>query len=695
MFRLHANVTNKQKIQRKLNFVRHVPEDSLRLHIDNLLSESDKNSEPCDVKFAKKREETGSVSSSFVFERRRGVKRKLDFDADEASDEVSSYKFSSRNISLCGFQSKNSSLFDVKSLVLTPSKRRVRGSRSSIASTCRRRLFSDLEPDPKRPKLESPVLCQKSKKKEVKLSLKKKFPGVPNSNSARSGLLLNLAFSKYNLSTDKEDVSIDFVDKSAARTAKKDDSAFRHSPVFQAIKKVKRRLDLEKSASKEENVNRGQNSRDESVSRGRNSCSDGRSQGLNDAVTNPSVSGYQAGSSMVSDAVNAHDAGTVEATTGSQEQKKGGPSPRTKSTEKCRNDLFKNSKVRPLLRNEIFNLSRPSYVYNYKKSIVDVSPIPHRPRPDRFVAKSCKKSKAESVYARIIVNRSPLEVRNDLENSSSERSCQLMASKTAKKWFNDSFNKKRSDLRKSLFHRKKDAFLESHMQRFLKDCVNAIGQEVTQEESQTEGKLADENAEGYLDIAADERNKNTESQDLVTHMKEQNFIADSPPASNIEQENIFGDPKFVIEETSPKENLEPVESCFSNNAASQESAKNQLSKDDLVVEDISSQEIGDHCVEEVLLIIDSPGSSDEFSEHPREDGLINDSLIERSQRLRILDESIDYNRSVIFGETSEQPCQQLSILVPDFRVSSWARFTYCRFASPAPVTRFEYVRPNM
>lgn len=436
-FKSRSSLSKVQRIQRRTSTSASVTEQYSDILDSRLTSEH--NRERVDRELAKNsnilgantKKQSGpglsrsicSSLSSFIFPCKKAVKRKLNFDVDDGSDDVSSLQFSGRNISLCGFQSKTCSVVDNRSLpelcnaTLSPNKNRYRYSgsycRSSVSSvvSCRRRLFVESEPPQKKAKLTSPILCPKtkSKRKEIKLSLKKKFPGVPDSESARGGLLLNLAFSKYNLSnTKQEEVSVDFVDNMTVRTVKnkdliqysqikKEESSICRSPVFMAIKKVKRKLNLEDHENSLSTYGRNLDAPkviecndniplidgDDVLSKSDHSNAAGIV--LNEKIA-PKVGELSAlrarcynHKAAVSNSLNEHSPNLafrkinertiVFASPAVAQQTDPNQSPfslgKMKLTKSFRNDLFKNSKLRSTLKNKIFDLSKgsvPEYV---------------------------------------------------------------------------------------------------------------------------------------------------------------------------------------------------------------------------------------------------------------------------------------------------------------------------------------------
>lgn len=605
VFKFNSHLTKKQKIQRKLNFVRDVPRNQLRLHIDNL-RDSDKNSDSQDEKEAPKPTRSFSSLSSFVFENKKGVKRKLDFDGDDVSEGVSSFRFSNQNISLNGLHSRNSSLCDVKSVTVSPGKnpgRRSSCTRSSIASTCRRRLFPDGERETKRAKLESPVLCPRPRNKEVKLSLKKRFPGVPNSDAARSGLLLNLAFSKYNMlnANQEENVSVDFVGQKSAKSStkkellqyssiKKDSSSFHFSPVFKAIKKVKRKLDLEENeANVSTEPSETLDAKQPSLAAQSDAIQESykKSGGIPPEISKETESGARAVASSDKSATKSKAA-------------------------------FWNSRLRPSLRNEIFNLSKPN------------QENPTRPKADscqmqkRFshssnilVQRNLGCAKVRSKCDRIIVNKSSLEDRSlsRTDRDTSSKDTESAASRSAKRWFNDSFYKgKRSDLRKSLFHRRHEAFVDSHIQRFLNDCAQAAESSETsgQSECEADRKLTydDDPGSRIEDVESPVRTKAK----AAPGIEEVSTTDTEVGTATCSQ----GTSPVIQLETRPGRSTSICQNMF-------ESPKEPV--DDFIIEDSTSQEINKHCVEEIEVFIDDAESDDGFIGFTSEECQIADETV--------------------------------------------------------------------
>ncbi|XP_065215609.1 uncharacterized protein LOC135842154 [Planococcus citri] len=539
-----------------------------------------------------------SSLSSFVFPSKKCAKRKLNFDVDADNDDVSSLRFSDKNLSLCGFRSKTSSVADQRSLpdirnaVQSPNKNRTRFSgsyRSSVGSviSCRRKLFTEFEQSVKRPKLTSPVLCQKTKsnKKEIKLSLKKKFPGVPNSDSARSGLLLNLAFSKYNLSNSKkEDVAVDFVDNASGCTTtkkdfvhyshiKQDDSSRCRSPVFMAIKKVKRKLNLEDQSTFVSNKSIGSNTDEINVNQSKDETS---------TVEPVHEKQNQLESKVHSEAYNILEFerknesippdqkpknSTLPAVTESvkenQDSKRHEPSTKiftpfspiiSKQTNmghysssmeklkiaKCKNNLFKNSKIRSTLRDKIFDLSKINTNSDAKitnETIDDQSPIEDGNSTNHNQISIANKS---GNIRRSGVSTKENSSRNVTIHSSGPNGtkiCKSRNSRQSKKWINhDSFQEHNSVNRQFKLGSVTSCdqkFLKSHMNRFLADCLTFAGQ---RSESDNEGfpdKIArnapdDINSKENI-IIDDEQSPNKESTDFII----ENVKSQDQPASKM------------------------------------------------------------------------------------------------------------------------------------------------------------------
>lgn len=672
VFKFSSHQTKKQNIQRKLNFVRDVPRNQLRLHIDNLL-DSDKNSDSQDEKAVPKPAKSFSSLSSFVFENKKGVKRKLDFDGDNVSDEVSSFRFSNQNISLNGFHSRNSSLADGKSVTISPGRnlgRRSSLTRSSITSTCRRRLFADAQPEMKKARLESPVLCSRPKTKEVKLSLQKRFPGVPNSDAARSGLLLNLAFSKYNmLNNDKEkNVSVDFVgEKNGKRSSKKellqyssikkDSSSFHFSPVFKAIKKVKRKLDLE----------------DDTITKLMTDGASAIEMTVSKESNGPSCSNVGAQATETSKA--SAECKEIENQSNGVEVAASSPIIEVqKSAPHGKGDFFKNSKLRPSLRNEIFNLSKPGL----EDSLTKVNSCrTHRrsnfSRPNHILAHRSPLEcvRVKSKCDRIVVNKD-LEERNSLrtdgDTSSYSRNAESAASRSAKRWFDDSFYKgKRSDLRKSLFHRKQEGFLDSHIQRFLNDCAQAAELRVPNELSDSQGSNArreqsfgEEPASRIEDVESPVRVKVTKAFPRI----EEKLITDS----KVETATCPDETSPVIQlkkhKASSKSSSRKTKYC--ENVAYPPRKEMAISSD-FIIEDSTSQEINKHCVEEVELFIENAESQEGFAGFTNEDCMLADDSFSEMKNFSVLDVTAkDNTLHVAIEEESVSACSPKSNLVdPD------------------------------
>lgn len=490
-----------------------------------------------------------SSLSSFVFPSKKCAKRKLNFDVDDDNDDVSSLRFSDKNFSLCGFRSKTSSITDQRSLpdirnaAPSPNKNRNRFSgsyRSSVGSviSCRRKLFTESEPALKKPKLTSPVLCQKTKsnKKEIKLSLKKKFPGVPNSDSARSGLLLNLAFSKYNLSNSKkEDVSVDFVNNASGCTAtkkdfvhysqiKQDDSSHCRSPVFMAIKKVKRKLNLEDQCSlasnksiesNADNLN-GNDSKDdtpaiEPVCEKQNlPKSDVDAEAANisesDRKTHPVAPDLKPKNNALSTITDIlkerrdskrHDTSAKAFTPFSpiiaKQTSMGNDSSSMQKLNiaKCKNNLFKNSKIRSTLRDKIFDLSEVNSNRDKK--------VPNESSDNKLFLENtlCRNeiskldksgnicelgtSTKETSSTNVIADSK--EINTTKPDPSSKKVCKFRNShqqKNPKKWINrDSFgqtNPTNHQFKLGNANSCDQKFLKRHMNRFLTDCLTFSGQ---------------------------------------------------------------------------------------------------------------------------------------------------------------------------------------------------------------------------
>lgn len=469
-----------------------------------------------------------SNSSSFAFPNRKGVKRKLNFDVDVGSDDVSSLRFSDKNISLYGMKSRTSSALDNVSLpefhnvTLSPNKRRSRFSgsysRSSVASviSCRRRLFAESEPPHKKAKLSSPDLSKK--KTEVKLSLKKKFPGVPNSESARSGLLLNLAFSKYNLSNKKkDDVCVDFVDNSPVCTTtkkdfvhysqiKKNEISLSRSPVFMAIKKVKRKLNLE----------------DQDTSGMVKNVGDDETCAMNDVAGGISMKGTRLSSRNVesivdsngglkeSDLSGQNDVGVLSNSLNRNDRRTDSrnldisnksvatttSSPNVHLTNhRCeslsfsyqktnlKNNLFKNSKLRSTLRNKIYDLSHVK-VDAQEKSVVKENVINHpcsllaAPKSHRYekFADANQNSHFKSTFSSSNCNRYQKVIKDCDERNANHTFKSIPYRKLPKKWISCDSSLEKSIKRRQAMIECDQKFLKSHMNRFLTDCLVSVEQ---------------------------------------------------------------------------------------------------------------------------------------------------------------------------------------------------------------------------
>lgn len=683
VFKFSSHQTKKQKIQRKLSFVRDVPRNQRRLHIDNLL-DSDKNSDSQDEKVIPKPAKSFSSLSSFVFENKKGVKRKLDFDADEVSDEVSSFRFSNQNISLNGFHSRNSSLGDVKSITISPSKHRGHRSsctRSSITSTCRRRLFPDAEPELKKAKLESPILCPRPKKKEVKLSLQKRFPGVPNSDAARSGLLLNLAFSKYNmLNNDKaENVSVDFVGEKNAKSSskkellqyssiKKDSSSFHFSPVFKAIKKVKRKLDLEDDNATKKPT--------DVASANETSISKLFSVGAAAATETSMKTDGMASDSAVCKEIEKQDNGARAIASS--------PIEAQKSVTHGKVDFVRNSRLRPSLKNEIFNLSKPGQEDSLIK--VDGNRMQRRSNfshPGHVLShrSSLGCVKVKSKCDRIIVNKDLEEkssLRTDGDTSSCSKNTESVASRSAKRWFDDSFYKgKRSDLRKSLFHRRQDAFLDSHIQRFLNDCAQAAELGVPNElpnnqgsESKKESSSQDEPASRIEDVESPVRVKVNQAFPSVEEISRSDAEAETAVHPKETSPIIQLDKRKASSKSSSKKM-----SYCENSVLSPE--KQKVINSDFIIEDSTSQEINKHCIEEVEIFIENAESHDGFVGFTDEDCQLADDSFDEMKNFSVLDVTAnsDTLHVAIEEESAYAGSQKSNLVDPDLLVCTFLRCT--------------------
>lgn len=718
VFKVNLNTSKKQKLQRKLKFVRDVPKNQLRLHVDNLQSDGCKAETKTQTQDLNKNAKSISSSlSSFVFANKKGVKRKLDFDVDDASDDMSSFRFSSRNISAYGMPSKNSSLADFKSITLSPNKNRFRGSysRSSITSTCRRRLFADGEPSLKRAKFESPVIGSNSnsKKNEIKLSLKKKFPGVPNSDAARSGLLLNLAFSKYNLSSNdkNEQKSLGFVGDTAVTTAtkdfvnyssiKKDENSHCHSPVFMAIKKVKRKLNLEEQDTRcpvnvpsqvEVAKEKGQ---PEMIDMPEDISAESRVQKENRCEP---VDILDVEKHLSMTALNEHNNSTPNLHPKIEKPNK---STHVESspvftighhgTQKQRNDLFKNSKLRSSLRNKIFNLSKCSggLAKDILASNTPLSPVldkrngQHEHRRDSDDLKyyfNNSKRKLTPKYDRIIVNRDLAErTKRDSERLKSLTDNMRSKSGLSKKphrWIDDSFGKdkaKKCPKMKSSLDVKQRSFMASHMQRFLKDCLEAaekgIGADDMWNTSSADGEpVSSEPAPvGNTDEPKVNGDSARERSPLAKQVPNRVECLNCPMEESVCEDSAGHVPVIDSAESQDDSELRRLQSALQivkspecrHNPESKSSlaAENQQSpkadvvwnrRSDFIIEDPNSQEISNQCIEEVELVIENPNSEDSCLGDD-DDCDTERTLLSRSKRFHIFEDTVD---EVILTETS-------------------------------------------
>lgn len=655
VFRFNANSTWQQKIHRKLNFVRDIPKNQLRLHVDNLIEKEEHNEK--DIAESVK---TSSLSS-FVFSNKKGVKRKLDFDNDDSSDDVVSSKLNMKNISLCGFQSKNSSLIDIRSITLSPNKNRIRSSysRSSVTSTCRRRLFTDNESYSKKPKLESPVLCQNTKQKEIKLSLKKKFPGVPNSDSARSGLLLNLAFSKYNLSnTEKQgNISVDFVEDSSIKASKKefmqfstiknDDSSFGHSPVFMSVKKVKRRLNLEDGDSSTiGNIDMLKNNMEleinESniINENHESTSDFISDKLNGGNEKNQLEISEINENISQESSDAMFLEKIEKNEGWEKNlifKSNLYSPIMKAykdSNTSRKDLFKNSKLRSSLKNKIFNLSKTNR--NDLAEPFSVSNIEYSSAIEKnyYLSYNNSKNKCKNIskdlknkrkkYDRIVINTAISEKSKDTNYKQLNKDHCSRSVTNKKKLIDDSFNKCKLS---TTFDQNQEIFSNLHIQRFLNDCLNVLEQGIDGENFSNDSSHTIETSKLGINSQSMESLKtfkieNCESQENKIHTKSDFIIESESQDANITKEIE----KFVMTVESPErmnnkyknitsrcdESITEVKSNYIIECTESENTNEQCDKIDFIIENATSQEINKQCIEEVELFIEDINSPDEY-----------------------------------------------------------------------------------
>lgn len=713
VIKVNLNTSRKQKIQRKLNFVRDVPENLHQLHVDNLKCNI---SEPSVKIQDLSKQNTKSITSSlssFVFPDKKGVKRKLDFDIDDASDEMSSFRFSSRNISVSGLQSKNSSLADIRSVTFSPNKNLFRGSysRSSVTSNCRRRLFAD-EPALKKAKLESPVIGSNnnSKKNEIRLSLKKKFPGVPNSDAARSGLLLNLAFSKYNLSTSKnENISFGFVDNNGVITKndfvqyssiKKDDNSHSHSPVFMSIKKVKRKLNLEEQDTSKCSIKINVPI-EESIIEEQNNCE------MSNISKNISNITYEQeendgvifeNEQMDISNVERHLSSTATHTTPNSLSKIIKLSKESKlfESQKCtspvlmkghygtlkqRSDLFKNSKLRSSLRNRIFNLSkdRDDAAKRVSMSSTYCSPVlnkknfhsQHRKRSNdlKHIFNYSQNTLAQR-YDRIVVKHDVVErTKRDAEtlkhlSESTSSSSQLQ--KKRLRWVENTFSKEKdkrcSKTSKPTSDNKPNSFIASHIQRFLRDCLEAarlgigadyspntsvinnksiLAEELSFSEKSDEQKINEELTNDNFKLSEDYHFRPNERLVLPAEMSVSTNRFCCIPLENSNGVNgSEEDSGNKLVKSSKIVELPDKTSCITEDSQSlKDRQEEQNKRHDFIIENADSQEINDQCIEEVELVIVSANSENSFVGN--DDSHTDRTLLSQAKRFRIFEDTID------------------------------------------------------
>lgn len=719
VIKVNLNTSRKQKIQRKLNLVRDVPENLQQLHVDNMKCNI---SEP-GVKIQDfSKQNTKSITSSlssFVFPDKKGVKRKLDFDIDDASDEMSSFRFSSRNISMSGLQSMNSSLADIRSITFSPNKNRFRGSysRSSVTSNCRRRLFTD-EPVPKKAKLESPVLGSNnnSKKNEIRLSLKKKFPGVPNSDAARSGLLLNLAFSKYNLSTSKnENISFGFVDNTGVITKndfvqyssiKKDDNSHSHSPVFMSIKKVKRKLNLEEQDTSkcsikinvpiQESIIEEQNNCEMSSTISKNISNIKYEQEENNQVISENeqmdISNVERhlSSTAVSDNDTHITPNSLSKIIKLSKENRLFESQRCTSpvlrkghygTLKQRNDLFKNSKLRSSLRNRIFNLSkdRDEAAKRVSVSSTYCSPVlnkkncqsQHRKRSNdlKHIFNYPQNALARR-YDRIVVKHDVVErTKQDVETLKhlSESTCSSsQLQKKRPRWVENTFSKEKdkrcSKTSKPPSDNKPNSFIASHIQRFLRDCLEAVrlgigedyspntsvvknksilAEELPFPEKSDDQKIDEELTNGNFKLPEDYHFRSNEKLVLPAEMSvSTNKFCYKPLENSGGVHESVEDSGNKLVKFSKTVELPDKISCITEDSQSLKDRQDEQNKrHDFIIENADSQEINDQCIEEVELVIMSADSENSVVEN--DDSHTDRTLLSRAKRFHIFEDTID------------------------------------------------------